>query len=259
MILEDLLVLFVATPISFLLLRKYKQDKIAFAWIFPWTILLFIDKTGSELYFSLVLFSIGLVPGIITDIGGVYAHKWWYPHYNNRKYSLSVFWGWGIMTLLIFRFYDFLMTNFEIYGWAIFVVLFILWIFIDYTKGKTSLKNYWTLARLFVSILFLALSNDILFLLVAATGAVFIELLGTRLKIWIYYDFTPSYIFLGAGYAQLSYMCLILAKFIVYNTVPTFIQIILIGLLIILFFAEYYFDIRAYLGKEKKTQTNEAI
>ena len=163
------------------------------------------------------------------------------------------------MTLLIFRFYDFLMTNFEIYGWAIFVVLFILWIFIDYTKGKTSLKNYWTLARLFVSILFLALSNDILFLLVAATGAVFIELLGTRLKIWIYYDFTPSYIFLGAGYAQLSYMCLILAKFIVYNTVPTFIQIILIGLLIILFFAEYYFDIRAYLGKEKKTQTNEAI
>ena len=75
MILEDLLVLFVATPISFLLLRKYKQDKIAFAWIFPWTILLFIDKTGSELYFSLVLFSIGLIPGIITDIGSKLISK----------------------------------------------------------------------------------------------------------------------------------------------------------------------------------------
>lgn len=245
MILADLFVLFVATPISFLILKKYKQDKIALAWMVPWTLLLFIDKTDSELYFSLLLFSIGLVPGIITDMAGVFAHKWWYPHYNDRIYSLSIFWGWGIMTLLIFRFYELIMTNFEIYGWFIIILFFILWIFVDFTRGKTSLRNYWTLVRAGVSILFLALSNDILFLLVAATGAVFIEVLGTELKIWNYYDFTPSYIYLGAGYAQLSYICLLLAKFIVYDTVPMFIQLILIGLVIILFITEYYIDLRS--------------
>lgn len=245
MILADLFVLFVATPVSFLILKKYKQDKIALAWMVPWTLLLFIDKTGSELYFSLLLFSIGLVPGIITDIAGVFAHKWWYPHYNDRIYSLSIFWGWGIMTLLIFRFYELIMTNFEIYGWFIIILFFILWIFVDFTRGKTSLRNYWTLVRAGVSILFLALSNDILFLLVAAVGAVFIEVLGTELKIWIYYDFTPSYIYLGAGYAQLSYICLLLTKFIIYDTVPMFIQLILIGLVIILFIIEYYIDLRS--------------
>jgi hypothetical protein len=259
MILEDLLVLFVATPISFLILRKYKQDKLAFAWIAPWTVLLFIDKTGSELSFSLLLFSIGLVPGVITDIGGVYAHKWWYPHYTDRKHSLSIFWGWGIMTLLIFRFYEFLMANFESYGWFIIILLFILWIFVDFTRGKTSLRNYWTLGRAGVSILILALSNDILFLVVAATGAIFIEVLGTKLKIWIYYDFTPSYIYLGAGYAQLAYMSLLLAKFFVYDTVPTFIQLILLGLLIILFFAEYYIDRRDYIGIKKKSLSDETL
>ena len=158
MILEDLLVLFVTTPIAFLILKKYKQDKIAFAWTLPWTLLLFIDKTGSELYFSLLLFSLGLVLGIITDIVGVYAHKWWYPIYNDRVYSLSVFWGWGIMTLLIFRFYEFILTNFEIFGWFIIILFFILWIVVDFTRGKTSLRNYWTLLRASVSILFLALS-----------------------------------------------------------------------------------------------------
>ena len=33
----------------------------------------------------------------------------------------------------------------------------------------------------------------------------------------------------------------------------------LLGLLIILFFAEYYIDIRDYFGNEKKTQINEVI
>ncbi|MHA2290730.1 MAG: hypothetical protein ACXACK_01055 [Candidatus Hodarchaeales archaeon] len=259
MIFEDLLVLFVATPISFLILKKYKQDKIAFAWIVPWTLLLFIDRTGLELYFSLLLFSMGLVLGIITDIVGVYAHKWWYPHYNDRMYSLSTFWGWGIITLLIFRFYEFIMTNFEIFGWFFIILFFILWVGVDVTRGKTSLRNYWTLVRAGVSILFLALSNDILFLLVAAAGAVFIEVLGTELKIWIYYDFTPSYIYLGTGYAQLSYICLMIAKFIVYGIVPMFIQLILIGLVIILYFTEYYIDTRDYIRNEKNAQTNEAL
>ncbi|MHA1996282.1 MAG: hypothetical protein ACW97Z_17250 [Candidatus Hodarchaeales archaeon] len=258
MILVDLFVLFVTTPIAFLILKKYKQDKMAFAWTLPWTLLLFIDKTGSELYFSLLLFSLGLVLGIITDIVGVYAHKWWYPHYNDRMYSLSIFWGWGIMTLLIFRFYEFIMTNFEIFGWFIIILLFILWIVIDFTRGKTSLRNYWTLLRAGVSILFLALSNDILFLLVAASGAVFIEVLGTELEIWIYYDFTPSYFYLGTGYAQLAYICLLLANFFIYDIIPMFIQLILVGLVIILYITEYYSDTRDNIRNEKKTQTNEA-
>ena len=102
-----------------------------------------------------------------------------------------------------------------------------------------------------VSILLLVVSNDILFLLVAAIGAVYIEVLGTELKIWIYYDFTPSYIYLGTGYAQLAYLCLLMAKFIVYDIAPMFIQLILIGLLIILFFTEYCIDIREYIRNKK--------
>ena len=38
-----------------------------------------------------------------------------------------------------------------------------------------------------------------------------------------------------------------------------FIQLILIGLLIILFITEYYIDTRDYIGDEKNTQTDEAI
>ncbi|MHA2298895.1 MAG: hypothetical protein ACXAEU_10205 [Candidatus Hodarchaeales archaeon] len=233
-VLESMVLLF-AVPVSMWVIRTTNQDKLILGWIVPWSLLLFINSNPLDI----LIFILGLFLGYITDIVGVFAGKWYYPHYDNRLYSLSAGYGWGIITLIIFRLYFTIIDNLASFGWFILAIFLILWIIVEVTRGTTSFSNYWLVTRTVISLIFLFVSGDLLFVFVAAAVAIYIEVLGTHLKIWIYYDPSPSYLYLGTGYAQLSYLCLILANFFLFNVVPTFIQIILIIFLIFLYLIDY--------------------
>jgi hypothetical protein len=235
MIIHDLIVLFFAVPISMWIIRTTKQDKLNLAWIVTWSALLFVEITSLEI----LVFLFGLVLGILTDFAGVLAKKWWYPHYDERLYSFSAFWGWGIVTLIIYRIYIIIVDNLIEFGWILLLIFIVSWIIVELWRGKTSFTNYLLIIRTFIIILFLTTSGDLLFLFVAAAGALYFEVLGTYLRIWIYYDPPPSYLYLGTGYAQLSYLCIITANFLIYSSIPNFIQITLIIILIFLYLLDY--------------------
>jgi hypothetical protein len=235
MIVLDSIVLFFAVPVSMWVIRTTKQDKLNLAWIIPWSLLLFFNSNPLDI----LLFVLGVLLGYLTDIAGVLAGKWYYPHYDNRLYSLSAGYGWGIITLIIFRVYFIIVDNLVLFGWIILSIFVVIWIVVEILRGNTSFSNHWLVIRTIISILFLLVSGDLLFLFIAAIGAIYIEILGTHLKIWIYYDPTPSYLYLGTGYAQLSYLCLVLANIFLFNYVPTLIQMIMISTLIILYLIDY--------------------
>jgi hypothetical protein len=232
----DAIVLFFAVPVSMWNLRTFKQDKLNLAWIIPWSLLLFVDISSLEI----LLFGLGILLGYFTDIVGVIARKWWYPHYTNRLYSLSAGYGWGIITLIIFRLYFSISENLEdLISWGLLGIFLIIWIGAEIVRGQLNFSNPWLVMRTILTVLFLFMSNDILFLLVAAAGAVYLEVLGTALRIWIYYDKSPSYLHLGAGYAQLSYVCLLAANMVVNNIPPSIQQIFLLLILVILYVIDY--------------------
>ncbi len=232
----DYIVLFFAVPCSMIIITTIKQDKWNLTWIILWTSLLFI---GDWSFSDIVLFMLGLVFGYFTDIAGVFAKKWWYPHYKNRIYSLSAGYGWAIITLIIFRTYFYIQTTLETIQWIVYAMFGLMWLYVELKKGKTSYSTHWLTIRSLITVIFLFISGDIFFLFVAAIGAIFLEVLGTELKVWIYYDPPPSYFHLGTGYAQLSYLCLICTNFIVDQELPTFLQAFLLAALIILYIVDY--------------------
>ncbi len=250
MIILDAWVLFFVVPVSMWIMKTFKKDMLTLLWIIPWSLLLFFDYSP----YDMVLFILGLILGILTDLAGVLANKWWYPHYSNRIYSLSAFWGWGIITLAIFRFYNILIEGNTSVGWIIILIFVIIWLTVEVKKGKTSLSNYWVALRGLITVFFLFISGDFLYLIVASVGAIYIEILGTELKIWIYYDITPSYIYLGTGYAQLSYFCVLITNFLILGIPPTILQIFLIILLVVLYVLEYYKD----LGKNESKKVKKS-
>ncbi|MFX0174267.1 MAG: hypothetical protein ACFE9L_20495, partial [Candidatus Hodarchaeota archaeon] len=174
MIVLDSIVLLFAVPVSMWVIRTTKQDKLNLAWIIPWSLLLFLNSNPLDI----LLFVLGLLLGYLTDIAGVLAGKWYYPHYDNRLYSLSAGYGWGIITLIIFRVYFIIVDNLVSFGWFILIIFFIVWIVVEISRGNTSFSNHWLVIRTIISILFLLVSGDLLFLFVAATGAIYIEILG---------------------------------------------------------------------------------
>ena len=232
----DYIVLFYAVPCSMIIITTIKKDKWNLTWIFPWSLLLFI---GNNSLFDIFLFILGLFFGYLTDIAGVYAKKWWYPHYHERTYSLSAGYGWGIITLIIFRTYFFIQNNLKEFEWIIFGIFGLVWLLVELKKGKTSLLNYYLILRSFLTVVLLYISGEILFIFVAAVGAIFLEVLGTELRVWIYYDSSPSYIHLGTGYAQLSYLCYIGTNLIINRIDPSVLQILLVIILILLYLADY--------------------
>lgn len=232
----DYIVLFFAVPCSMIIITTIKQDKWNLTWIIPWTSLLFIGDCSLS---DLVLFMLGLGLGYFTDIAGVFARKWWYPHYKNRIYSLSAGYGWAIITLIIFRTYFYIQTTLEAIQLGIFTIFGLMWLFVELKKGKTSFSTHLLTIRSFITVIFLFISGDIFFLFVAAIGAIFLEVLGTELKVWIYYDPSPSYLHLGTGYAQLSYLCLICTNYIVNQVHPTLMQTSLVAILILLYIVDY--------------------
>jgi len=232
----DYIVLFFSIPCSMIIITTIKQDKWNLTWIIPWSMLLFV---GSCSNLDITLFLLGLILGYFTDIAGVFAKKWWYPYYTNRIYSLSAGYGWAIITLIIFRTYFFIQTNLMNIQWVIFGIFGISWIIVELKKGETSFKTHWLTIRSFITVIFLFISGDIFFLFVASVGAIFIEVLGTELKVWIYYDSSPSYLHLGIGYAQLSYFCLMCANYIIEREIPSMLQLILIIILILLYIGDY--------------------
>jgi hypothetical protein len=217
------------------IIRTTKQDKLNLTWIVTWSILLFVDITTLEI----LVFIFRLILGILPDFAGVYAKKWWYPHYTERLYSFSAFWGWGIVTLIIYRIYSIIITNLLEFGWILLLIFIISWILVELLRGKTSFTNYLLIIRTFIVLVFLSISGDLLFLFVAAAGALYFEVLGTHLKIWIYYDLNPSYLYLGTGYAQLSYLCIVIANAFVYGQIPNLLQILLIFFLFLLYLLDY--------------------
>ncbi|MFW9777459.1 MAG: hypothetical protein ACFFE8_01315 [Candidatus Heimdallarchaeota archaeon] len=252
----DAIVLFFAIPLSMWNLRTFKKDKWNLAWIIPWSLLLFI---GISL-FEILLFIMGIILGYLTDIIGVFGKKWWYPHYSNRLYSLSAGYGWGIITLIIFRLYFYIIEDSaNIMSWILLAVFLFLWISAEIVWGQPNLSNPWLIIRTVLTILFLLISDDILFLLVAAAGAVYLELLGTSLRIWIYYDKAPSYLHLGAGYAQLSYVCFLIANLVTNNIFPSVQQIIILLMLVVLYIMDYSgIKLSIWENRKKKTLINKS-
>lgn len=251
----DAIVLFFAVPLSMWNLRTFKKDRWNLAWIVPWSLLLFIEISP----FEILLFVLGIVLGYLTDIVGVLGKKWWYPHYSTRLYSLSAGYGWGIITLIIFRFYFYIIENLaDVISWILLGAFFFLWIGVEIVWGHPNLSNPWLLIRTVLTILFLLISNDILFLLVAAAGAVYLEVLGTSLRIWIYYDKAPSYLHLGAGYAQLSYVCLLIANLAINNILPSILQVVILLILVILYVMDYSgIKLSIWENRRKKTLIDE--
>jgi hypothetical protein len=232
----DYIVLFFAVPCSMIIITTIKQDKWNLTWIIPWTSLLFI---GDCSFSDIVLFLLGLVLGYFTDITGVFAKKWWYPHYKNRIYSLSAGYGWAIITLIMFRTYFYIQTTLENVQLIVYAIFGLMWLFVELKKGRTSFSTHWLTIRSFITVIFLLISGDIFFLFVAAIGAIFLEVLGTELKVWIYYDPSPSYLHLGTGYTQLSYLCLIFTNYIVNQELPSILQTTLVAILILLYIVDY--------------------
>ncbi|MHA2074022.1 MAG: hypothetical protein ACW97X_05345 [Candidatus Hodarchaeales archaeon] len=232
----DYVVLFFAVPGSMIIITTIKQDKWNLAWIIPWSLLLFI---GDNAPFDVALFILGLIIGYFSDFAGVKSEKWWYPEYKNRIFSLSAGYGWGIITLIIFRTYFYIQIHLQILEIFIYGIFGILWFIVELKKGKTSISTHWLTSRSIITIIFLLISGDIYFLFVAAIGAIYLEVLGTELKVWVYRMDKPSYIHLGIGYAQLSYLCLIYTKLIIFQEIPSMMQIFLIAILIILYILDY--------------------
>lgn len=232
----DYVVLFFAVPCSMIIITTIKQDKWNLAWIVPWSLLLFI---GDNTPFDVVLFILGLILGYFTDFAGVFSKKWWYPHYENRNFSFSAGYGWGLITLIIFRTYFFIQTNLKSMEVIVYIIFGLIWFLVEIKKGETLISTHLLTIRSIITITFLFVSGDIAFLFVAAIGAIYLEVMGTELKVWIYYDSSPSYLHLGIGYAQLSYLCLVFTNFIISQEIPSDMQIVLIIMLVLLYIIDY--------------------
>ena len=121
----------------------------------------------------------------------------------------------------------------------VYIIFGLIWFLVELKKGETFISTHLLTIRSIITIIFLLVSGDITFLFVAAIGAIYLEVMGTELKVWIYYDSSPSYIHLGIGYTQLSYLCLVFTKFIISQEIPSDLQIVLIIILVLLYIIDY--------------------